>query len=129
MVIHFYNNEVVKEALMKFIDLWDDEYISLRSPFVTRMFDFPSKKLCDLSDKYQDLNKRKNELEDRYPIICMLTDGTYLERETYSREEMKALQEYFSITRMMDNYERLEIYKLGYHDCIIWLQMIGQYDH
>lgn len=59
----------------------------------------------------------------------MLTDGINLERETYSREEMKALQDCFSITRMMDNYERLEIYKLGYHDCIIWLQMIGQYDH
>lgn len=113
---------------MKFIDLWEDKYIGLRSPFVTRMYDVPTKKLCNLSDKYRELKKRKDKLEDDYPFISSLIDDTELEKETYSREDMKALQEFFSIVRMMDNYEQLEIYKLGYHDCMRWSQMIGLYD-
>lgn len=127
MAIHFYN-DLRKEELMKFIDLWDDEYIALRSPFITRMDDIPTKKLCKLSNKYQELKKRRDELEAQFFFISALIDGNDLEKEVYSIRELRALQEFLSISQMMENYERLEIYKLGYHDCMLWLQMIDLLD-
>lgn len=110
---------------VKFIDLWDDEYMVIRSPFLTRMDDTPVRTLMEVSDKYQELSVERNELLRHHKFINDLIDGNEPSKETYTSEDMRALSKFLDVAKRMDDYERLEIYKLGYHDCVLWMNMIG----
>lgn len=110
---------------MKFIDLFDDEFIEIRSPFLLRMDQVPVNNLMRISEKYTELEIKKGKFLDKYDFINELIEGKELSKESYSNDEMRALRDYLTCARRIDDYERLEIYKLGYHDCMIWMKMIG----
>lgn len=113
---------------MKFIDLYEEEYLLMRSPLIARMDELPAKKLSRVSNRYNELLQKKSELMDKYEFICKIVEDNDPTKETYTKEELEAMRQFLNIARELDDYERLEIYKLGYHDCIIWMQMIGLYN-
>lgn len=110
---------------MKFIDFMDDKFIRFRSPFIERMDKTPIKNLMENSETYNELEQEKNEILEKYTFINDLIDGNEPIKESYSNEDIQALKDFFDCARKMDNYERLEIYKLGHHDCILWMKMTG----
>lgn len=110
---------------MRFIDLFDDEYLQIRSPILKRMDEVPEKKLREYSERYQELIKKRDALYNKYEFIVNLIENSIPDKEMYTGEDIIALKNYFECVREIDDYERLELYKLGYHDCMSWLSMIG----
>lgn len=122
--IHFYNIHG-GESKMAFIDIWEEEYFIFRSFIITRIDEVPAKELAKVSERYQEMIKKEDELLEKFKFIYDVVENTGLNQDTFSRKELKALQEYLNCAKTKDDYQRFEIYKLGFHDCIIWLQMIG----
>ncbi len=110
--------------IMAFVDLLGENHSSLIAEIINRIDEKTTKKLEDESSVYQELLNKKNEITDQYPFISKLFDNDELEKENYSKEDMLALQQYIEYSRIIDDYERLEIYKLGLHDCMLMLKQI-----
>ena len=113
---------------MKFIDLYEDEYLLMRTPLIARMDELPARRLKKLSENYRELSQKNNDLMDKYDFIRSIVEDCEPPKDFYTKDDMEAMRQFLNVAREMDNSERLEIYKLGYHDCIIWSQMIGLYD-
>lgn len=109
---------------MRFIDLLDDEYLQIRGSILKRMDEVPEKKLREHSERYQKLYKERDTLYNKYEFIVNLVENNLPDKEVYTREDIIALKNYFECAREMEDYERLELYKLGYHDCMFWLYLI-----
>lgn len=109
---------------MRFIDLLDDEYLQIRGSILKRMDEAPEKKLREHSERYQKLFEKRDTLYNKYEFIVNLVENNLPDKEVYTREDIIALKNYFECAREMEDYERLELYKLGYHDCMFWLYLI-----
>lgn len=107
------------------MDIWEDEYYLFRSFIITRIDEVPAKNLKEISEKYQEALKKADEIGEKFHFIYNVIEKTAIDQDVFSKSEMVALQEYLSCAKTIDEYQRFEIYKLGYHDCITWMKMIG----
>lgn len=110
---------------MEFIDLWEEEYMHIRGPIIERLDEIPSRKLKASCQAYRELDQKSDILLEEHVFVCNLIENNLPDKDTLTKEDMNILRDFFDIARTLDNYERLEIYKLGFHDCITWLKMIG----
>lgn len=109
---------------MKFIDFFDNEYIHFRSSFILRIDEYPHKRLMEKSSKYQEIYKKREELFRNFEFIVDLTENRIPKKELYERKDIEALMNFFEYSTIINDYERLELYKLGIHDCMVMLEMV-----
>ena len=79
--------------------------------------------LKETDEEYAALNKRRTELEARFPFIESALEGE--SALNLSAEEHAGLVEYLSVTNEMENRERLNLYYAGHRDCFAYLKKIG----
>lgn len=110
---------------MKFIDLLDEEYITLMSQFLDRLDEKSCSELEYKSEKYILLKEKTSNLAHNNRFIDEFFELKNLSQDSYSKEQMQVLKDYLEYQRKIDDYERLELYKTGIRDCIILLGIVG----
>lgn len=109
---------------MKFTDFFDEEYIHFRSSFMVRIDEYPHKNLMKKSSRYQEIYKKREDLFRDFEFIVDLTENRISKKESYDRKDIEALMNFFEYSTIINDYERLELYKLGIHDCMVMLEIV-----
>lgn len=78
--------------------------------------------LCDTNEEYAEMFHQVSELNQQYPFIEKLIDGSGELHLTV--EEHDAFVRYFSLVRRMEAMERLQIYFRGHTDAVAYLKRI-----
>lgn len=78
--------------------------------------------LCDTNEEYAGLFQQVSDLNQKYPFIDKLIDGSGEVHLT--EDEHDAFVRYLSLVRRMENMERLQIYFRGHTDAVAYLKRI-----
>ena len=78
--------------------------------------------LSDTNKEYADMFQQVSELNQKYPFIEKLIEGSGEIHLT--ADEHEALVRYFSLVRRMEDMERLQIYFRGHTDAVAYLKRI-----
>lgn len=78
--------------------------------------------LSDTNKEYADMFQQVSELNQKYPLIEKLIEGSGEIHLT--ADEHEALVRYFSLVRRMEDMERLQIYFRGHTDAVAYLKRI-----
>lgn len=79
--------------------------------------------LCDTNEEYAEMFQQVSELNQKYPFIEKLIDGSGEVHLT--ADEHETLVRYFRLVRRMENMERLQIYFRGHTDAVAYLKKIN----
>ena len=78
--------------------------------------------LCDTNEEYAEMFQQVSELNQKYPFIEKVVEGS---NEVHlTTDEHETLVRYFRLVRRMENMERLQIYFRGHTDAVAYLQKI-----
>lgn len=95
------------------------------SEYLFRMYDELLKELKQTED-YREDSKNADEIEDKYPIIRDILEGTHIRQErVLSVEVQVAIKEYVELRVNMQDDLQIKYYLRGYHDCISLLLQCG----
>lgn len=95
------------------------------SEYLFRMYDELLKELKQTED-YREDSKNADEIENKYPIIREMLEGTYIQQErVLSVEVQTAIREYVELRTNMQDDLQIKYYLRGYHDCISLLLKCG----
>lgn len=73
--------------------------------------------LSNNSIEYQELEQANSELQERYHIFTEIFEyGIF--KYNYTREEIMAVAKYYQTKNFLNDLERMEIYKIGFHSAI-----------
>ncbi len=90
-----------------------------------RMFDQLLKELKQTED-YRNDSEEAEKIEDKYPIIRNILEGTNIGQECLLSVEMQAaIKEYVELRVNMQEDLQIKYYLRGYHDCILLLIRCG----
>jgi hypothetical protein len=95
--------------------LSDDGFLELESETVTAL------RKGDVG--YAALVGRKKELEERFPFIESVLEGTG--PVSLSEDEHAGLSEHTDVSFKMERIERRSLYFVGHRDCLAYLRRIG----
>lgn len=84
--------------------------------------------LSNNSKEYQELEQVSSELQEQYHILVEILEyGRF--KDNYTRDEIKAVAKYYQTKNFMNDLERMEIYKIGFHSAIKMLSPIEKVLH
>ena len=78
--------------------------------------------LCDTNEEYAEMFQQVSELNQKYPFIEKVIEGSGEVHLT--THEHETLVRYFRLVRRMENMERLQIYFRGHTDAVAYLKKI-----
>ena len=78
--------------------------------------------LCDTNEEYAEMFQQVSELNQKYPFIEKVIEGSGEVHLT--TDEHETLGRYFRLVRRMENMERLQIYFRGHTDAVAYLKKI-----
>lgn len=78
--------------------------------------------LSDTNKEYADMFQQVSELNQKYPLIEKLIEGSGEIHLT--ADEHETLVRYFRLVRRMEDMERLQIYFRGHTDAVAYLKRI-----
>ena len=95
------------------------------SEYLFRMYDELLKELKQTGD-YREDSKNADEIENKYPVIRKMLEGTHIRQErVLSMEVQTAIREYVELRTNMQDDLQIKYYLRGYHDCISLLLKCG----
>lgn len=95
------------------------------SEYLFRMYDELLKELKQTED-YREDSKNADEIENKYPIIREMLEGTHIRQErVLSVEVQTAIREYVELRTNMQDDLQIKYYLRGYRDCISLLLKSG----
>lgn len=110
--------------MKKYCDPFEEENIDKFG----EMFDRVEHKLCSNlknSNAYHELIHSCNTIKEQFPHLLSLIESFEVSYDVYSIDEVKALAKYIENMHMITNYEKFEMYKVGFHECIELFQFLN----
>ena len=84
--------------------------------------------LSNNSIEYQKLTQANSELQEQFHILIEIFEyGRF--KDNYTREEIEAVAKYYQTKNFLNDLERMEIYKIGFHSAIKMLSPIEKVLH